>query len=200
MPQGEKHMKYVKMIGLMAIAAAAVMAFAGTASATTVTSPSGTLYTGKIVAASGGHVVLDNPIAKIECSSKVEGTVTSHGAGVTAKGTISSLTFGSPVGTCTDSWHVTVVSAGSLEIHGTGGNNGTLTSSGATVEATRFGITCRYATNNTDIGTFTGGTPATLDISASIPFHSGSVFCGTGATAWTGAYDGTSPGSLFIDS
>jgi hypothetical protein len=189
-------MKYVKILGLLAVAAAAVMAFAGTASATTITSPSGTLYTGKIVAEAEGHAVLDNPIAKIECASKVEGTVASHGSGVTAKGNISLLTFGSPVGTCTDSWHVTVVSAGSLEIHGSGS---TLTSSGATVEATRFGVSCRYQTNNTDIGTVTSGTPATLHIAASIPFHSGSIFCGSGATAWTGSYKVTSPASLFVD-
>ena len=193
-------MKYVKILGLLAVAAAALMAFAGSASADSATSPTGTTYTGEIVAEAEGHAVLDNPIAKIECASKVSGTISGHGAGKAVSGTISSLTFGSPVGTCTDEWHVTVVNAGSLSVNGiTGSYNGDAFSTGATVEATRFGITCRYATNNTTIGTVTGGSPATLDISASIPFHSGSIFCGSGATAWTGNYKVTTPGSLYID-
>ena len=180
----------------MAVAAASIlwMAMAGTAAASTLTSPAGTVYTSTISAEGEGHVVLDNPIAKIECASTVSGSVESHGASVTAGGKITSLAFTG----CTNSWHVTVVSAGSLEVHATSGANGTLTSSGATVEATRFGVTCRYATNNTDIGTFTGGSPATLDISASIPFHSGSFLCGAGATSWTGSYEVTTPTSLTL--
>jgi hypothetical protein len=189
-------MKYAKMLGLLAVAAAALMAFAGTASATIITSPAGTAYTSTIKAGNaGGHVVLDNPIAKIECSSSVEGKVESHGAAVTAAGKISSLTFTN----CTNSWHVTVSSGGSLEIHSLGGGKGTLTSSGATVISTRFGVECRYATSNTHIGTVTGGTPATLAISASIPFHGGSSFCGEGATSWTGSYTVSTPGTLLID-
>jgi hypothetical protein len=180
--------------GLLAVAVSILWMAAGTASATTLVSPAGTVYTGSLVAEAEGHVVLHNPIAKIECASKVEGTVESHGAGVTAGGKISSLSFTG----CTDSWHVTVVAAGSLEVHNSGGGNGTVTSSGATVEATRFGVTCRYATSSTDIGTFTGGSPATLDISAGIPFHSGSIFCGSGPTTWTGSYKVTTPTALAV--
>jgi hypothetical protein len=186
-------MKYAKILGLLAVAAAALMAFAGVASATTVTSSAGT--TPAISASAEGHVVLDNPIAKIECASSVSGSVTAHGAGVTASGPISALSFTG----CTNSWHVTVVSAGSLEIHSIGSGDGTLTSSGATVESTRFGITCRYATSSTDIGTVTDGTNATLDISAAIPFHGGSGLCGGGATTWTGSYKVNSPTNLVID-
>jgi hypothetical protein len=189
-------MKYVKILGLLAVAAAALMAFAGTASADSVTSPTGTTYTSTLKASAEGHAVLDNPIAKIECASTVEGKVEKHGAGIPASGNISGLTFSN----CTDSWHVTVVAAGSLSVSGSSGSyNGDVFSNGATVEATRFGISCRYLTTNTTVGTATGGTPATMDISASIPFHSGSVFCGTGATAWTGSYTVGTPGSLFVD-
>ena len=192
-------MKDGKIIGLLSVAAAVLLAFTGTASADSATSPTGTTYTSTMSAVSGGHVVLDNPIAKIECASSVSGSITGHGAGKSVSGPVSSLSFGSPAGTCTNEWHVTVVSGGTLSISATSGYNGSASSSGATIEATRFGITCRYATSNTPIGTLTGGSPATLDISASIPFHSGSIFCGTGATAWTGAYDWTSPTSLFFD-
>jgi hypothetical protein len=189
--------------GLLALTATLWMG-AATASATIVTSatenykPPQTVYTSTIAAAAEGHVTLDNPIAKIECATAFEGKVESHGEGVTAKGSVSSLSFTG----CTESWHVTTVTAGSLEVHETGSGNGTITSSGATVEATRFGITCRYATSNTSIGTLTSsyatGGNATIDVNASIPFHSGSIFCGTAATSWTGSYSITTPDLLAL--
>lgn len=185
-------MKYAKCLGLSAVAAAVLMAFAGTASATTITS-SGSTYTGFITLTSEYHVVLDNPIAKIECNSSVTSKVESHGAGVTAKANVLALSFTS----CTNDWHVTVVAGGSLEAHALESGDATLTSSGATIEATRFGVSCRYATNFTDIGRLTDGdtgsgggfyTPGTVHVQAEIPFHSGSFLCGTGATTWTGSY------------
>ena len=95
---------------------------------------------------------------------------------------------------------MTVVSGGSLSAAGiTGTNNADVFSSGTTVEATRFGITCRYATNNTTLGTLTGGSPATLDLSANIPFHSGSIFCGSGPTSLTGTYLVDKPNPLYLD-
>ena len=188
-------MKYVKMLGLLAVAAAAFMAFAGTASADSVTSPTGTTYTGELKGEAEGHAVLDNPIAKIECPSTVSGSVESHPAGGAASGKIASLTFND----CTGDWHVTVVAAGTLSVENSGGYDGDVFSTGATVEATRFGISCRYVTNNTTVGTATGGSPATMHISASIPFHSGSIFCGSGATSWTGSYKVTSPSPLYVD-
>ena len=189
-------MKYVKILGLLAVAASALMAFAATASADTATSPTGTTYTSTLSATAEGHAILHNPIEKIECASSVSGPITGHGAGKPVTGTISSLTFTG----CTNEWHVTVVSGGTLSANGiTGTYNADVFSSGATVEATRFGITCRYSTNNTTIGTLTGGKTATLDISANIPFHSGSIFCGSGATAWTGSYIVNTPDELYID-
>jgi hypothetical protein len=168
---------------------------AASASATSLTSPSGTIYTGEIKAESEGHVVLDNPIATIECASNAVGKVESHGEGVATAVSLSSLAFTG----CTNSWHVTVVSAGSMQINSTGGSNGTVTSTGATIEATRFGITCRYATSGTTIGTLTGGTPATLHIEAAVPFHSGSFLCGAAAVSWTGSYKVTSPSTLLVE-
>jgi len=189
-------MKYAKILGLLAIAVAALMAFAGAASADQVTSPTGTTYTSTIAATAEGHAVLDNPIAKIECASAVEGKVEEHGAGKVVKGNISALSFTG----CTNEWHVTVVAKGSLTVEtSTTGYNGTVKSSGATVEATRFGVVCRYATNNTTVGTATGGSPATMHISAAIPFHSGSFLCGEGATTWTGSYKVNTPSSLYVD-
>jgi len=180
-------------IGLVLVAASVFWMVVATASGTTITSSEGSTPT--IVAEAEGHVVLDNPIAKIECASEIEATVETHGAGVTAKGEVEFLDFTG----CTNSWHVTVVSAGSLEIHGTGSGDGTVTSSGATLESTRFGVSCRYSTSSTGIGTLTDGVHATLDISAAIPFHSGSALCGSGATTWTGSYEVWTPTNVSVD-
>ena len=194
-------MKYVKILGLLAVAAAAMMAFAGSASATTLTSPKGVTYTGPIIAEAEGHAILHNPAAKIECASTVHGNVEKHGTGVTVEGTISTLDFTG----CTGSWTVTGT-GGTLIAHWiTGTNNATLTSTGATVTAVNdsLGITCRYATSATHIGTLTGAandeSHATLHINASIPFHSGSIFCGSGNSAWTAAYTVTTPKGLIVD-
>jgi hypothetical protein len=160
-----------------------------------ITSPTGTVATPAIKAESEGHVILHNPIAKIECASSVEGKVESHGEESPASGKLSALSFTA----CTNSWHVTVVSAGELAIGWSGGYDGKVFSTGATVETTRFGINCRYKTFNTELGTLTGGSPATLHINAAIPFHSGSGLCGSGTTTWTGSYKVKSPEALYVD-
>jgi hypothetical protein len=193
-------MKYAKMLGLLAVAAAAFMALVGTASATTLTSPTGTTFTGSIHAVSeNGHVKLHSPLSTIECNSTVQGEVKTHGSGVTASGPITSLLFTE----CTNENTVTVKKAGTLEVHWTSGYNGTLTSSGAEIEvySHSFGGSCIYTTNATDIGTITGGTEATLDIdSAAIPRTGGSLgfFCGSSGE-WTGNYKVTTPHTLYVD-
>jgi hypothetical protein len=194
-------MKYVKMLGLLAVAAAALMAFAGTASATVLTSPAGTVYTGEIKAETeNGHAILHNAFTTVECNSFVTGKVEKHGAGVTAGGNISTLSFP----TCTGDT-VTVTTPGSLEIHTGANGHGTLTSSGAAVSVFNhaFGGTCIYTTNNTQIGTVTPAPSntghATLDISATIPRSGGSlgIFCGS-TGSWTGNYKVTSPTGLRV--
>jgi len=187
-------MKYVKILGLLAVAAAALMALAGSASATTVTTTTGGAAAPPTIHAvnEGGHVTLANPIANISCSSTLEGTVTTHGSGVTAVGHISVLEFTG----CTNSWHVTAVknadgTYGSLEVHWTSGHNGVLTSKNSKVTTTRLGVNCVYNTGTeTSIGGVTGGSPATLKIEASIPLVAAesSALCGTGNAKWEGSY------------
>jgi len=184
-------MKYIKILGLLAVAAAALMAFAGSASATTVTTTTGgAAATPKIHGVNeGGHVVLANSIANIECSSTYESSVESHGAGVTDKGVFIAWLFTG----CTNEWHVTIIALGSFETHWISGHNGVVTISGLLFSATRFGVTCNYETKNTSIGTVTGGSPATLDVSASIPIAAGSSFlCGSGNAKFSGSYVTTS--------
>ena len=192
---------------LLVLAAAAFMALAASASATTVTSPSGTVYTSTMKAASEGTTTLHNSSLGVSVSctaSSVEGKVQNHGSGVTASGSISSLTF---TGCGADT--VTVLKAGSLEVHDkTGGNNfdGTLTSVGAeiTIKNGATGVSCTYTTGTgTDIGTLTGsvstGGNATLDIeSATIPRTGDSILCGSKGQ-WTGSYKVTTPSTLLVD-
>jgi hypothetical protein len=190
-------MQYAKYIGLPALAVIAMMAFAGIAAATSVTSPTGTVYTGTGLLTAvdeNGHVTIDNPLSNIECSSTLEGELEEHGVGQPVRGTITRLRLAS----CTNGWSV-ADSQGTIEIDSTGGYNGTLTLSGLTIAATRFGIVCRYTTNSTDVGTVTGGHPATIDLEGTLPFHSGSIFCGSGAASITGAYRVSTPTMLFVD-
>jgi hypothetical protein len=186
-------MKYAKILGLLAVAAAAMMAFAASASADTVTrngddTPAIHAISEEDAVAGTKHVLLHNPIANIPCESTAAGIVETHNSNHVA-GAISALTFGP----CTNGWVVHVNNPGKLTIEALNGTEGTLFSTEATVTATRFGLSCRYLTNNTHIGTVKEGNPATLDISASIPFHTGSPLCGTSASAWTGSYVTTHP-------
>ncbi|HEX5526692.1 MAG TPA: hypothetical protein VFX44_05780 [Solirubrobacterales bacterium] len=195
-------MKYLKLMGLAAIAAAALMAFAGTASATTLTGAGGaTLGSGtKIVSENEGTVTLDPPFGAIECKeSSVSGkTSNAGGTGVNVEGKIEALSWSSCNAT------VTVLNKGELSIEGTGSNNGLLRGTNNEVTVEFVGTHCIFKTNNTALGTVTGssttGKTATLDISATIPRTGGrsGVFCGSSA-AWTGAYVITEPDTLNID-
>jgi hypothetical protein len=196
-PIKEERMKYIKMLGLLAVAAAALMAFAGSASATEIKSSTGSTPT---IHAEAGTTTLHGVTDIICHNSTVAGTVSEHVSG-TPKGSISTLTFGN----CTQ--HVTVLTDGSgangtgtLEVHAakkTG--DGVLTSNGTrvTVTITSLGLSCLFETQNTTIGTVTGGKTAELDIeSAGISRVGHSIFCGDGV--WTGSYSVTHPTNLEI--
>jgi hypothetical protein len=198
-------MKYVKMLGLLAVAAAAFMGFAGSASATAVT-VNGAIATPKIEAETvvGATATLHNAVGTISCDSKTVGTVATHSASTTAVGAISTLTFTNCTG---GSVHVTdaeghVATPGSLEVHTsetTPTKNGTLTSTGAKVTVTMLGVECGYTTKETDIGEVVGGEHAVLKIKATIPrtHGGGGIFCGTTGN-WTGEYKVTNPTNLTI--
>ncbi|HEU4739356.1 MAG TPA: hypothetical protein VFS54_09795 [Solirubrobacterales bacterium] len=190
-------MRYLKMLGLTAVACAALMGVAGGAWATTITSPTGTVATPTIKAESeGGHVTLANPIANINCAWSFEGKVEAHGVESVAQAKLSSLSLTG----CTNSWHVTATSPGELAIEWTSGYNGTVTTTGMKIDATRLGVTCAYESSATKLGTITGGSPATIDIEASLPIGKGSsALCGESSAKLEGSYKLTSPEALFVD-
>lgn len=190
-------MRHFKILWSLIMALAAMLAFAGSAMATSVTSTTGGATTTPTVhlVNSGGHVKLSNPIANIECSSTIQWTVEKHGAGVTTEGKVLTLEFTG----CTNSWHVTSSANGSFFIHWTGGHNGLLGSTGMQIDTTRLGVTCVYETANTKLGNVTGGNPATISNSGSLPINGflSSPLCGTGGAAFSGGYATTS--ALYVE-
>lgn len=191
-------MRYLRVLGLAGVVSAALMVAAGSAAATTLTSPTGTVATPTIKAESeGGHITVANEIANINCTWAFEGKVESHGAESAAQSKLSSLSFTG----CTNSWHVTAVSPGQLTIEWTSGYNGTVTWTGGKFDATRLGLTCVYETSSTKLGTITGGSPATIDIEASIPVNTkeSSGLCGSGTYKMEGSFKLSSPESLYVD-
>jgi hypothetical protein len=191
--------KYVKILGLLVAAVTALLAFAGAASATTLTSPTGTVYTGSISAESEGTTTLHNSSlgVSVSCSySTVSGLVQWHGKG-SVSGSISNLTFG---GCGEDS--VKVLGNGFLEVWDVGSYDGTVFSTWADITITdgSTGVSCTYSTGGTDIGTLQGGASARLTFSgSSIPRKGDSIFCGS-TSRWTKSYKVTSPASLYVDS
>ena len=198
-------MKYLKVFGLAAVVAAAVMAFvAGSASATELTCGSSMCPVGTATQLkSEGYTIFDSLAGKLECEFEVEGaTANTGGSGETVNVNISAFS----VIRCTDGAKFTVLQNGSFEVHGIAGtSNGTLTSSGAEWTTETGGTHCIYRTSATDIGTLTGSNTtssekATLDISATIPRIGGrsGAFCGS-STPWTGSFEVTAPKPLNVD-
>jgi hypothetical protein len=207
-------MKYVKMLALAAVAAAALMAFVGANSAsatvlcmnnlntTTCGAPFGVNEEIHAVLKAGTKAKLVTSFKTIECEeSTSKGTIgNAGGKEATVSGPIESLTWGK----C-NCEVVKTVKGGTLEIHWIAEtDNGTLTSSGAEVEttcSTIFGkVHCVYVTSNTDLGTLDGGKPAVLTVKGSkIPVdaeHSNSL-CPE-KSEWNAEYEVTTPNPLYV--
>ncbi|MDQ2631222.1 MAG: hypothetical protein M3Y75_09690 [Actinomycetota bacterium] len=190
-------MKYLKMLGLAAVAAMAMAAFtAGTASATTLSEGGAAKNSAVTISASlasGTSAVLsrtDGSLANTCTVSNVSGETDSPYTGATVTGGIDSLSFES----CTRT--VTVHQKGTLHVAHSGGENGTVSSSGAEVTVgSPFGtLNCKTGTGTT-LGTLTGGASghATMDINAVLN-------CGflVPSASWKGTYTVTSPTGLGV--
>ena len=184
-------MKYLKMLGLLAVTAVAMMGFAGSASAT-FTSPTGTEYTGEITASAESSLLLEAGISVTCTESSVKGEITSNTTNH-ASGPLSALSFSGCNGT------VHTLNVGSLTISGD-----TVTAIGSNVTVERFGITCTYGGGaGTDIGTATntisnGKDTVTLDVNANLPKQAGGAFCAN-IGVWTGKYHITAPEENYLD-
>ncbi|MGN6217221.1 MAG: hypothetical protein ACTHN7_09745 [Solirubrobacterales bacterium] len=197
-------MKYLKILGLAAIAAAALMAFAGSASATVLTSPTGTALPAGTTLEShlkaGSKAVLKGVFGNVECEESALSGTTSNAGGATetVKGAVATLTFAK----C--NCEVVVLKKGELEIHAIAGTeNGTVTASGqeVTTNCSFFGVNyhCIWSTSATDLGTLTGGSPAIISANATITRSGGNSGKACGSTgAWTAEYEVTKPNPLFV--
>ena len=182
-------MKHVKMLGLLVMAAASLMAFASSASAAPVlTDKIGTAATAIHASIEPGtSAVLEAGIKDTCTTSTVAGNIETNDT-THAAGPITSLTFGTVSTPCTQD--TIVITAGRLTVDDTG----TVYTEGSDVEVkvTSLGIVCHYgagAGGKVDIGNLTFGTPATMDINATLPRLAGSntTFCAS-TGKWTGSY------------
>ena len=191
-------MKYIKMLGIAAIAAMGLMAFAGSASATELYNGATTLKSGTVLDFS----LKTGTIAKLtqtngevldECSgSTVKGKITNAGSSTTTvTGENTSITWSS----CT--FPTTTVVLGKLEAHHvTGTTNATLTADseiGVTINTVFFG-SCVYGVKaGTDLGLVTGGNPASFGANAVAIKLSGSAFACPETSKWVATYVSTEP-------
>ena len=183
-------MKNHKVLGLLVVAAASLMAFASSASATpTLTSPAGTEFTGSLEATmtSGTSSLMKAGIEDTCTGSTATGTVSTN-TEVHAKGSGFINT-----GACTKT--TDTLKGGELTISPTG----TVTAIGNEVTVFDLGVSCIYGGGGgTDIGKLVGGSPATIAISTTeLPKISGGFLCASKAT-WTSNYTVTKPSSLFV--
>jgi hypothetical protein len=192
-------MKYLKMLGLAAVAAMALMAFVGAGTASATTLEVGGVAKNAAVTISSSLAAGSSAILKDEfgtttdtCTeSTVSGTTTTPFTAAEVDGTVSSLTF-SKCSHTTD-----VINKGILYVKWLSATNGTVTSSGAevTVSSTFFGASAVCKTGaGTALGTLTGVNAgnATMHINATIS-------CGIlGNSKWTGTYTVTSPTGLGV--
>jgi len=196
-------MKHVKMLGLLVMAAASLMAFASSASANPILTKSAGVAATEIHATleKGTSAVLEAGIKDTCTVSTVKGPITTNNT-EHAAGAITTLTFGEAGTVCTQD--TTVIAAGSLTVKENANGTGTVYSEGSDVEVkvTSLGIVCHYGagTGKIDIGTLTFGTPATMDINApELPRlePSNKTFCAA-TGKWTGSYVVTTPGTLLL--
>jgi len=187
-------MKLSKMLGVAAVTAMALMAFASTASATTLAT-NGVTQTGAVTLE--GSLTTETTmlmsdttgVAAGTCSSSnVEGA-TSVFTGPTVSGPISTWSFTN----CTFE-PVVVHKTGSISVETIGaGPNGTVRSTGTevTVPTGWFGtVNCK--TNNTDFGTLTGSSTGTAEIDINAVLNCGLFLP---SSRWTATYALTVPGT-----
>jgi hypothetical protein len=197
-------MKHTKILGVLAVAALALMAFASTASATTL-EIGGVKQTKDVTIEAtikAGTSALLSDTSGFFANTCTTSTVKATNSTTTAPGTaelsapISTLSFGSAATPCTKG-NPTVVKAGTLTIGWIKGTtNGTVTSDNAhvTVPSALGTLTCETPAEGTHIGVLTGvkttAEHATMHINAVLN-------CGI-TTRWVGTYTVTSPTGLGV--
>ena len=202
-------MKHLKMLGLFAMAAAALMAFAGSASEATFTAPAGTGYHGTLSSSLEGSALLKAGFAEITCTAgTVAGEIKAPEAKketeekklvnnneTEASGAITAVSFSS----CKEGQTVdTLNNSGTLTILK---SNTAVSGTGTEVTTAVAGVSCVYGlgTTSTPLGTASNTEKGvTLAIKASLPKISGGFLCASPAS-WTANYIVTAPTGSVVD-
>ena len=205
-------MRYLKILGLAVVAAAAyaTIAGAGTASATVLCSttadpcPAGQKWPAGLTLdwsiPSGNSVLqVDTEGSTLDTctASTMKWVITNAGSSTTTvTGTDEETTFSG----CT--FPTKTLKLGKWEIHKIAGtSNGTVTSdeiTETTINTVFFGSCIYGVTAGTDLGTITEGNPAILHIDAVTEKFSGSNFACPETDRWTATYTLTSPSSTTL--
>jgi hypothetical protein len=203
-------MKFLKIIGLAGMVAAAVMAVAAATSSATVfcknnastTTCSEPYKIGTVgVASNEGSLLLEagGTVYDTCTSVKVEKEQTEEtGATTTVVGTVAASDI--KLSGCTVT--TDVLEGGKGEVHWISGtDNGTGTANGGAVTTLISGVSCTYGLGSEmkDWGVLTGGKPASMSVSNSAVRISGSFLCPTSVQA-TGKLVLTSPEAGYVTS
>ena len=200
-------MKHLKALGAAILAAMALLALGGASSAqatvlcSTTATPCGSSWHVTTV-----HEVLDAGVTirlifvsiKITCTGATRHTtITPTGSSTTtAGGTIGAgeLTWSG----CSNTMHT--LAGGTLEYHHIAGtDNATVTAKGLEITATLSGVSCTYGAGaGVDFGTLTGGSPAKLDVRATLAKVAGSFLCPSSGEL-EGTYEITSPSGVYVE-
>lgn len=187
-------MKHMKIIGLLVLAAALLMAFTNSASAAPVlTSPAGTEYTGEVDATLkvGTTLSISAGISQTCTTATTRGNLTINNGH--ARWTNSTTTYGTAATPCTKTMKVIKNGADTV------GDKGEVISSEDELTIFDIGVSCIYGgATGTNMGTLTGGSPAVIDVSTTEwPKISGGFLCSSKATV-TGTWVVTTPSQTFI--
>jgi hypothetical protein len=188
-------MRYLKMLGLIGMAAAALMAFAGSASAQTFTAPAGTEYTGGWKLSLEGSIKWSLGFAEITCTGgSATGSFTTNN-NTEVSGSITSWSFSS----CKEGQTVDTLN-----------NNGTLTilksthavsGTGTEVTFAVGGVSCVYSlgSTSTPLGTASNTeSGVTFTVHATLKVTMGGFLCANPGTVQA-SFRLTTPLSSVLD-
>lgn len=207
-------MKLIKMVGLAAVAAAALMAFVGATSASadvlctvnnTPECPAEKVVTSiHATLKSGTSALLESTPGEklVTCTeSTVSGTVEKQGHEVEPEGPISILSWGGCSAT-TDTiktGRLKVETRISINEKGEEVHTNTVTVSGAEVTVSIFGVSCTYGPGASpiSIGDLTVGAPAIIDVNTVVNKTAGGFLCPSD-NRWTATYQITNHTGIWL--
>jgi hypothetical protein len=209
-------MKYLKMLGLAAVAAAALMAIAGsgTASATVLchstSTPCVEKWEGaqlefKVKAGTEGVWADTDGEPKVSCTEGIlKGKPSTGGASATVTMTVNGESEFNWNNGCSGGIVTKTLEGGNLEIHAiSGSDNGTVTATGFKFTTTFLGASCIYGFPEArDLGTLTASSTgdAVLDISSVFTKIEGSFICPL-TVSWNEQFTQTGPSgtALYVE-